>query len=71
MAKDDLLHDIDPETLDEVINFFHKMELNLSAADSWFDLSIKSLLKYKECEGEKLLNWKQNGYKTIFDILMV
>ncbi|KMR05321.1 peroxisomal n -acetyl-spermine spermidine oxidase [Lasius niger] len=47
-----------------------KMENSIECSDSWFDISAKRLTEYWECEGDPLLNWKERGYKTLFDLLL-
>ncbi|KAK0084924.1 hypothetical protein PV325_006126 [Microctonus aethiopoides] len=40
------------------------------AADNWYEVSAKSLQDYPECEGDNNINWKNQTYSTILDILM-
>lgn len=47
------------------------MENSVECSDTWFDVSAKRLTEYWECEGDSLLNWKDRGYKTLFDLLLV
>lgn len=47
------------------------MENSIECSDTWFDVSAKRLAEYRECEGNPGLNWKERGFKTIFDLLMV
>lgn len=47
------------------------MENSIECSDTWFDVSAKCLAEYWECEGDSLLNWKDRGYKTLFDLLLV
>lgn len=46
------------------------MANNLDGADSWYETSTDSH-EYEECEGDRLLNWKDKGYTTVFDLLQV
>lgn len=55
----------------EALEWYHKFILCLDAPPTWFDLSAKGLTHYKECDGDLYLHWKNYGYKTIFDILLV
>ncbi|XP_018406624.1 PREDICTED: spermine oxidase-like [Cyphomyrmex costatus] len=54
----------------EYLSWIEKMENSIQCSDTWFDISVKSLTEYRECEGDLVLNWKNYGYKTIFDLLM-
>jgi len=47
------------------------MENSIQCSDTWFDISAKRLTEYRECEGDLVLDWKNYGYKTIFDLLLV
>jgi len=47
------------------------MENSVQSSDTWFEVSAKRLTEYWDCEGDLLLNWKERGYKTIFDLLLV
>lgn len=63
--------DIDKNTAYQYLDFFHKYENSIEASDTWYDTSATGYLHYWDCEGDRLLNWKDRGYKTILDILMV
>lgn len=54
----------------EFIEFFHKYENSIEASDTWFDTSCAGYVDYWDCNGERLLNWKDKGYGTVFDLLM-
>jgi spermine oxidase len=54
-----------------LLNWFHKLMINLDPADSWFELSSAGPFYYKECEGDLYLQWRNKGFKTILDVLMV
>lgn len=48
------------------------MELSIEGsdpADSWYDISTAD--QFSEDEGDFMINWKERGYSTILDILMV
>jgi spermine oxidase len=47
------------------------MENCADGSDSWFDVSAKRFIEYWQCEGDQQLGWKNRGYKTIFDLLLV
>lgn len=48
-----------------------KAECSIECSDTLFEVSSKRLADYWECEGDSVLNWKDRGYKTLFDLLMV
>ncbi|KAL6435181.1 hypothetical protein ACFW04_005336 [Cataglyphis niger] len=54
----------------EYLSWMEKMENSIECSDTWFDTSAKRLSEYWECEGNSLLNWKERGYKTLFDLLL-
>lgn len=47
------------------------MQTSLDPADSWYDISAGEYSDYAMCEGDPAINWKERGYSTILDILMV
>lgn len=55
----------------EYLSWMEKTENSVECSDTWFDVSAKRLSEYWECEGDLLLNWKDRGYKTLFDLLLV
>lgn len=63
--------DIDSDTSQQVLEYFHKFENSIEASDSWFETSGNGYLQYWECEGHPLLNWKDKGYKTVIDFITV
>lgn len=62
--------EIDAELAREYFNCFHIMANSLDGADSWYETSTNSH-EYEECEGDRILNWKDKGYVTLFDLLQV
>ncbi|XP_066589216.1 spermine oxidase-like isoform X2 [Prorops nasuta] len=54
----------------QFLDWIEKFDNSLQCSDSWFDVSAKGLREYWECDGDPLLNWKDRGYKTVFEILM-
>ena len=44
--------------------------LGLDGCDSWHDISYTDS-EYQECEGDKMINWKTEGYSKFLQILMV
>lgn len=62
----------DTSMMNDKRKFLHILELSITGmdpAESWFNVSTAS--PYKECEGSQMINWKERGYSTILDILMV
>lgn len=43
----------------------------MQCSDSWFDVSAKRMIDFRNCEGNPAWNWKTKGFKTILDLLMV
>ncbi|XP_063705063.1 spermine oxidase-like [Culicoides brevitarsis] len=62
--------DIDKNTAYQFLDFFHRYENSIEASDTWYDTSARGYLHYWDCDGDRLLNWKDRGYKTILDLLM-
>lgn len=54
----------------EYLSWMEKMENSIECSDTWFDVSAKRLTEYRECEGNPGLNWKDRGFKTLFDLLL-
>lgn len=67
----DEFKDVDFDVRREVLDWFQRMQNTVDAADSWFETSCQSIGEYWECEGIYLLNWKDRGYITLFDLLQV
>lgn len=65
------LKSVDPVLAYQFIEFFHKYENSIEASDTWFETSCRGYVDYWDCDGDRLLNWKDKGYRTIFDLLMV
>lgn len=53
----------------QFIDFFHKYENSIEASENWFDTSAEGYLHYWDCDGDRLLNWKDKGYGHLFKIL--
>lgn len=64
-------NDVDELLRKQFIEFFHKFENSIEASESWFDTSAGSYPQYWICEGDPLLNWRDQGYKTLFELLQV
>lgn len=48
---------------------FDMFEMANDGADTWWEVSTKS--EFCSSPGDYLINWKERGYGTILDILMV
>lgn len=67
--KEKIVTDIGEGITDSYLEWFHSFKNSIDGSDSWFEVSCSNN-DYVECNGNLLLRWKQ-GYKTIFDLLMV
>ena len=54
-----------------LLEWFHKMVTCYDSVPNWFELSAKGITLYNQCEGNPLMNWKDKGYRILFDVLMV
>ena len=64
----------DPEILKDKKKYLHLMEmLELAgdAAERWQDVSARGVEEFHEYTGDLVINWKERGYSTILDILIV
>lgn len=55
----------------QIQEWFNKFFLCLDSAKSWHDISVRGAFAFKACAGNQQLNWRNKGYKTILDVLMV
>lgn len=63
-----------PEVLSEKTKYLHYLEyarLGNEPAESWDDISAPGLNVYTSYPGDQIINWKERGYSTVLDILMV
>lgn len=61
--------DICPELASQFLDFFHRYENSIEASDSWYETSARGYLEYWDCDGDRLLNWKDRGYQTVLTLL--
>ncbi|XP_031773842.1 spermine oxidase isoform X1 [Apis florea] len=54
---------------EQLLDWMHKFDNSIQCSDSWFDVSAKEITNYWACDGDLVLNWKDRGYKTLFDLL--
>lgn len=69
LSTDPEYKDICPELAFQFLDFFHRYENSIEASDNWFETSARGYLDYWDCEGDRLLNWKDRGYHTVFALL--
>lgn len=69
--RTDQFKNADANVCQQFLEFFHKYENSIEASDTWFETSCKGYCEYWDCDGDRLLNWKDKGYRTVFDLLMV
>lgn len=62
---------IDKITANESLELFERLENFEDCSDSWFDTSATGYNEFEECDGYDLWNWKDKGYKTVFDFITV
>lgn len=43
----------------------------MDPSENWYNASARGYLEYLEGAGNRMINWKDRGYSTILDILMV
>jgi hypothetical protein len=59
----------------QFLEYFHKFDNFTNASDSWDEVeegtSTSGYLQYWECEGYELLNFKDHGFKIVFDFITV
>lgn len=63
--------EIDGELREAYLQHFQAREMGLNATDSWFNLSRVKYHEWQVCIGDFSLNWKDQGYATLFDLLTV
>lgn len=61
---------IDKDTAEEFLNFYHKYEVSMECCDSLFEVSGCGHLDYWNCEGDIGLNWKDKGFIMLLRTLM-
>ncbi|GAB0098941.1 Amine oxidase [Sergentomyia squamirostris] len=69
LLKDEEYKGIDPIVAEQFLDFFHKYENSIEASDTWFVTSARGYLEYWDCDGDRLLNWRDKGYKTVLSLL--
>jgi spermine oxidase len=67
--KRDEYSDIDEVTAQQFLEFYEKYQNLSNASSTWFDLSAEGFTHYEWCDGDLYLNWKDRGFRTLFDLL--
>lgn len=67
----DEFKDINPSIAAQYLQAMHRYHQVMNASDSWFDTSCRGYFESIDCEGDQILNWKNKGYRTVLDLLMV
>lgn len=62
---------VDQKLAREIFANFKKRESSYCGCDSLSKISIDGYKKFRDCEGPTWLNWKNKGYMTIFDCVVV
>lgn len=68
--KTDEFKDVKPEWAHELYESFHQLTNFNDGSDSWYETSSDSH-GAETCEGDHNINWKDNGYGAVFDLLQV
>lgn len=55
----------------EFLNFFQTFIIGCASLNDWNNANGIGFTTPKPCEGNQRISWKKNGFKKIFDILMV
>lgn len=53
------------------LNLYERYTSVAHCSETWNDVSTIGFKEYEDCPGEVCVNWKDCGYSTILDILMV
>lgn len=62
---------INPELIKMMIHNIHREALSFYASQTWFEVSAKLNHDYDIAGGDHYVTWRDKGFDTIFDILMV
>lgn len=63
--------EVSPEQKKPIINMLNRADMGLEGAHDWHDVSANRLKDYDGVKGDMQVNWKDKGYSTILDVLMV
>lgn len=69
--RDEFYDDIDDDLREMYLSYWHRETNTWFPSYNWHDVSAKLYLLSEPCEGDQYLNWKEHGYKTLFDYLTV
>lgn len=62
---------ISPANSRDFVRFFEKYVSMEDASDSWNITSASGCDEFQFLEGEQYQNWKDNGFRTMFDFITV
>lgn len=63
--------DIDKDLIKMMVHNIHRESTGYHASKTWFDLSAKLNSVFDIAGGNHYITWKDKGFETVFDILMV
>lgn len=63
--------DVNATLKKQLLEILNLMYIPLESADDWHDIAMEEYSVYDNCEGDHMTNWKNRGYSTILDVLMV
>lgn len=64
-------NDVDVRLQRQTFEWFEKFVNMFTACDTWYEYSCRNSENYIACPGNNRLNWKDKGYRTVFDLLQV
>lgn len=64
-------NDIDRDLINMMVHNIHRESTGYHASQTWFDLSAKWNAIYDIAGGNHYLTWRDKGFASVFDILMV
>lgn len=57
--------------IEQFLEWLQKYDNSIQGSDTWFNVSAKGVNEYWECDGNLTIDWKDQGYITLFDLLSV
>ncbi|XP_037036759.1 spermine oxidase-like [Bradysia coprophila] len=61
--------DVDDELKHQAFEYYHGSQRTNDGCDNWYELSCRSSNDWEDSPGDYLLNWKDKGFVTVFDLL--
>jgi spermine oxidase len=62
---------IDNDTANEFLGLFERLQSFEDGSENWLDTAASGYNEFYTCDGYDLWNWKDQGYKTLFDFITV